>query len=87
MATINRLAYEKDCEGCGDAIYMVICRDGRWRPFEKRRVLPAEHGVWAWRKKHGMEEQQLTPGHLVHICPAYHDRAFWFADNVIGGER
>lgn len=69
---MNRLAYPKPCEGCGQQIILAICRDGRWRPFDTTDHPPAEHGVWQWRKKHGMEEQELVAGKHVHICPAYH---------------
>ncbi len=70
----NGLAYLKICDGCGAEIFMAICRDGRWRPFETRRQLVSLSFAWAWRKRHGMEETDRVPGHLIHPCPAYRDR-------------
>lgn len=71
---MNHLAYLKPCAGCGTEIFMAICRDGRWRPFDTRQFPAADNSVWAWRKRHGMEEQELVPGHHIHLCPAYHHR-------------
>jgi hypothetical protein len=73
MSTISHLAYIKTCDGCGQNIYMAISRDGRWRPFEMRRVPAAPHGVWSWRKRYGMEEQDQFPGYVIHFCADYHD--------------
>jgi hypothetical protein len=69
-----RIAYLKPCDGCGQEIFMALSRDGRWRPFETTRVNPAPHGVWAWRKRHGMEEQDQFPGYRMHYCADFHDR-------------
>jgi hypothetical protein len=62
------LAYLTPCRYCGTEVYVAICRDGRWRTFDTRRVPAAERCVWAWRKRLGMEEQDLVPGHLLHYC-------------------
>ena len=69
-----KLAYLKPCDGCGSEIFMAVCRDGRWRPFERDEVPTAPEHVWAWRKREGMEETDLAPGHLVHYCADFHDR-------------
>lgn len=69
---ITKLAYVKECDGCARTIFMAICRDGRWRPFETELVEKAPREVWAWRKREGMEEQDLVAGHLLHFCAAYH---------------
>ncbi len=71
---VDQLAYRKTCDGCGTEIFMAICRDGRWRPFETRRQPTPLPFTWAWRKRIGMEETDRVPGHLIHPCPAYHDR-------------
>lgn len=71
---MDRLAYEKECDGCHSGIYMAICSDGRWRPFETRTIPAGPFGVWAWRKHQGMQEQELVPGHPIHYCPAFHTR-------------
>ena len=71
----NRLAYKKNCAGCGEELFMAICRDGRWRAFETdRQPLPLPF-AWAWRKRVGMEETDRVAGHLLHPCPEFHDRA------------
>lgn len=72
--TIHRLAYLKECDGCHHTIFMAVCRDGRWRPFETELVERAEREVWAWRKREGMEEQDLTRGYHIHYCADFHDR-------------
>lgn len=73
---MSGLAYRKECAGCGDAIFMAICRDGRWRPFEIERQPTPLPFAWAWRKGYGMEETDRVCGHLVHPCADYHMRAF-----------
>lgn len=83
---ITRLAYVKTCEGCQSEIFMAICRDGRWRPFETYEHPAAEHSVWAWRKRYGMEETDRTSGYVIHKCADFHDRAFRFAGNLVTGE-
>jgi hypothetical protein len=70
----NRLAYLKACDGCGQQIFMAICRDGKWRAFEVERQKVPLPFAWAWRKRVGMEETDTVCGHLRHPCPAYHDR-------------
>jgi hypothetical protein len=70
---INRLAYAKECTGCGAEIFMAICRDGRWRPFETElQPVPSPH-AWAWRKNYGMEETEIVRGRLIHYCADFHD--------------
>ncbi len=78
----NPLAYKKNCAGCGHEIVMAICRDGRWRPFETERQAVPLPFACAWRKRHGMEETDRVPGHLIHPCADYHDRALRFAENA-----
>jgi hypothetical protein len=79
---MSDLAYRKICDGCDSEIFMAVCRDGRWRPFEpKRQTVPLSF-AWAWRKRIGMEETDRVCGHLIHYCADYHDRAFQFAGNV-----
>lgn len=68
---IRALARAVDCRYCQRPIYVAICRDGKWRSFEPRRVPAAAALVWAWRKRHGMEEQDLVPGHHLHYCAEY----------------
>jgi hypothetical protein len=65
------LAYATPCRYCGSEVYVAICRDGRWRSFEKDLCDPAPHNVWAWRKRHGMEEQDLVRGYHLHFCAEY----------------
>lgn len=78
----NGVAYTKTCGGCGSEIFIAVCRDGRWRPFEtKRQAVPVSF-AWAWRKRHGMEETDHVCGHLIHYCADYHDRAFQFSGNT-----
>lgn len=74
MTTIQRLAYRKTCGGCGSEIFMAICRDGRWRPFETSEQPKGTPGTWAWRKRQGMEETDLATGHGIHYCADFHDR-------------
>lgn len=74
MSTITHLAYLKECLGCREIIFMAICRDGRWRPFETPLVSRADREVWTWRKKEGMEEQDITAGYHIHYCADYFDR-------------
>jgi hypothetical protein len=69
----ERLAYAKDCV-CGSPIFMAICRDGRWRPFETREQAAGTPGTWAWRKTYGMEETELARGRSIHYCAVFHDR-------------
>lgn len=64
----GQLAYEAPCRYCSGPIYMAICRDGRWRSFELAEHPAAVAGVWAWRKRQGMEEQDRVPGHVLHYC-------------------
>jgi hypothetical protein len=68
---VDTLAREVDCQDCHQPIYVALCRDGSWRPFE-RTLLPAgTPGAWAWRKHQGMEETDLAPGNPLHYCPEY----------------
>lgn len=67
------LAKQDPCRYCGRPIVLAICRDGRWRTFEPNRVPPAPSGTWAWRKRWGMEETELVPGHRLHFCAEYGD--------------
>lgn len=68
---MDNLAHDTDCRSCGRPIYVVICRDGRWRPFERTLHPAGTPDVWAWRRRQGMEETQLVPGYGLHHCPAY----------------
>ena len=68
----TQLAYLKSCDGCGAEIFMAICRDGRWRPFETERQIVPVPFAWAWRKHYGMEETDAVCGHLIHYCADYH---------------
>ncbi len=79
----NHIAYLKECNGCHSEIFMAICRDGRWRPFETRQLPPGTCGAWAWRKRQGMEETDRAPGHSIHYCADFHDRAFKFDGNFV----
>jgi hypothetical protein len=66
-----------DCRWCARPIYLAICRDGRWRSFERDLMPPAPRNVWAWRKRHGMEETDRVHGYRLHFCAEYadaHDR-------------
>lgn len=61
-----------DCKHCTGPIYVALCRDGRYRGFE-RTLLPAgTPGAWAWRKHLGMEETDLAPGYGLHYCRGHH---------------
>lgn len=80
------LAYVTGCRYCDGQIYVAICRDGKWRSFEMRLVPPAPANVWAWRKRYGMEEQDLVHGHFLHYCADY-NRAFRFVENSIADRR
>lgn len=73
---MTQLAYLKDCTGCGTEVFMAICRDGRWRPFETELQPVPLPFAWAWRKRVGMEETDRVRGHVIHYCADYHDRAF-----------
>lgn len=78
-----KLAYAKPCDGCGSSIYLAICRDGRWRPFELAEQPKGTPGTWAWRKRQGMEETEHVAGHGIHYCAEFHDQAFRFDGNFI----
>jgi hypothetical protein len=70
-STPKSLAYLTPCRYCDTEIYVAMCRDGRWRTFEIDLCGPAEHNVWAWRKRHGMEEQDIVRGYRLHFCAEY----------------
>ncbi len=74
------LARPVDCRSCGSSVYLALCRDGRWRTFERATVPAAPTGVWAWRRTWGMEEQELVPGHLLHYCAGYRALSGGLAD-------
>jgi len=65
------LAKKEPCRYCSAPIVLAICRDGRWRTFNPDPQPPAPAGVWAWRKRWGMEEQEIVPGHRLHFCAEY----------------
>lgn len=70
---MKTLAYVRDCVTCGQEIVLAICRDGRYRAFERRlQPVPSEH-AWAWRKRIGMEETDVVRGHMIHFCAGYRD--------------
>jgi hypothetical protein len=69
--TPSTLAYLTPCRYCDTEIYLAICRDGRWRSFDTQTVPAADKGVWAWRKRYGMEEQELVSGKQFHYCAEY----------------
>ena len=69
--TPKSLAYATPCRYCDELIYLALCRDGRWRTFDTRTIPAAPTGVWAWRKHHGMEEQELVTGKRLHYCSHY----------------
>lgn len=68
---LGALAYPTDCRYCGDRIYVAYCSDGRWRSFDLVTFPAAPTCVWAWRRHHGMQEQELVPGKRLHFCPEY----------------
>lgn len=68
MTAGGQLARAVGCRYCSRPIYVALCRDGRWRSFDRARVLAAPAGVWAWRKHEGMEETDVVPGHRLHFC-------------------
>lgn len=68
---MENLARAIDCRDCDRPIYIAICRDGRWRPFERKLHPAGTPGTWAWRKHQGMEETELVPGYGLHYCPSF----------------
>lgn len=66
------LAYETDCRTCGVPIYVAICTDGFYRGFDKYELPAGSDGSWAWRKRRGMSETDLVPGHPLHHCLGHH---------------
>lgn len=80
------LAKQDPCRYCGRPIVLAICRDGRWRTFDPDLVPAMPAGIWAWRKRYGMEETDRTSGYVIHKCADFHDRAFRFAGNLVTGE-
>jgi hypothetical protein len=70
--TEQTLASAITCKHCTAPVYVVYCRDGRYRIFD-RTLLPAgTPGVWAWRKHEGMEETDRAPGYGLHYCLGHH---------------
>jgi hypothetical protein len=67
---IRSLVYAAPCRYCDRDVYVAICRDGKWRTFE-RDLKPASATTWAWRKREGMEETNRVPGHYLHYCAEY----------------
>jgi hypothetical protein len=67
------LAKRESCRYCRALIVFAVCRDGRWRTFDDQQVPAAPTNVWAWRRRHGMEETDLVPGHRLHFCAEYAD--------------
>lgn len=67
---IRSLVHAVECRYCDNPIYVAICRDGKWRSFE-RDLRPASAITWAWRKTWGMEETDRVPGYSLHWCPEY----------------
>lgn len=82
----GKVAYETPCRYCQAPIYVAICADGKWRSFEKRTVPAAAAGVWAWRKRQGMQETDKVPGQTLHFC-AQHDGLGTALRDLIGGTR
>lgn len=68
----NRLAYATACKVCSYKIFVARCRDGFWRPFDTNELPAGLPGTWAWRKRQGMEETDLVPGHAIHHCYGAH---------------
>jgi hypothetical protein len=67
------LAKRESCRYCRALIVFAVCRDGRWRTFDPQQVPAAATNVWAWRRRQGMEETDLVPGHRLHFCAEYAD--------------
>jgi hypothetical protein len=67
---IRSLAKAVNCRYCDRPVYVAICRDGKWRTFE-RELRPASPITWAWRKTYGMEETDKVPGYSLHYCAEY----------------
>lgn len=70
-AKIRSLALALHCRYCNNPVYVAICRDGRWRSFERELMPVSPHGVWAWRKRIGMEETDIARGYRLHFCAEY----------------
>jgi hypothetical protein len=70
---LSYLAKREPCRYCRTGIVLALCRDGRWRTFDEQLCDPAPAGVWAWRKRWGMEETELVPGRRLHFCAEYAD--------------
>lgn len=79
----TNLAYEGQCHSCSGPVYVAICFDGRWRTFDMDDYPVAEVGVWAWRRRVGMQEQSIVPGKVLHRCAAYYEqRTSWARDPI-----
>jgi hypothetical protein len=78
---IRSLAEAVNCRYCDGPIYLAVCRDGRWRTFERDLMPPAPANVWAWRKRYGMEETDRASGYRLHYCAEY--RRVRFDSNFI----
>jgi hypothetical protein len=72
---VDKLAYLAPCRNCTHEVYVAYCSDGRWRVFDKTEMPAGSAGSWAWRKRRGMQETDLTPGHPLHYCYMTTDRA------------
>lgn len=68
---IRSLAHSVNCRYCESPIYVAICFDGKWRSFDPQDMPAAPAGVWAWRRRQGMQEQDLVPGKRLHYCAEY----------------
>jgi hypothetical protein len=71
---VRHLATLTSCRYCNARVYVAICSDGRWRLFGTETLPAAERGVWGWRRRQGMQEQEHVPGKGLHYCPQYRDR-------------
>jgi hypothetical protein len=69
---VEKLAHALTCRHCAGAIYVALCTDGRWRAFDRTELPAGTAGSWAWRKRLGMEETDLAPGHPLHYCLGHH---------------
>lgn len=68
---LRQLARETACRHCDRPVFIAICADGKWRTFEREDHPRAAHGVWAWRKRQGMQETDQVGGKHLHYCAEY----------------
>lgn len=82
---LDHLAHLGPCRYCLHRIYVVICSDGRWRAFNEDEHPAGTPGIWAWRRRVGMQETDVAPGRGLHYCMGWHNGRPLNRDDEPGG--